>query len=310
MKSIFLLLSLVSGLTLLAREEAVVLKTTNGDIYGTLTLPETEEPCPVILLIAGSGPTDRDGNNPSMKNNSLKMLAGELAEKGFASVRYDKRGIAQSAASGKKEADLRFEDYAKDAQGWIHLLKEDKRFSRIIIAGHSEGSLIGMMATKGNPAVSKFISLAGPGESAGKVLRRQLSAQPQPIPDLCFPIIEKLEKGELVNDAPILLYSLFRPSVQPYLISWLKYDPAAEISHLKIPVLIIQGTTDIQVEEKDADLLASACPGAQKKIIPGMNHVLKECLFTDKLLQMPTYNNPELALHADLVNVITAFILP
>lgn len=308
MKSIFILLFLVSSLASLAGEEPVTLKTESGDIYGTLSLPETGKQVPVVLLIAGSGPTDRNGNNPVMTNNSLKMIAEGLAKAGIASLRYDKRGIAASTASMKQENDLRFEDYIQDAADWVKMLKNDSRFSEVIIAGHSEGSLIGMIAAKSRPAADKYISIAGAGQSAGQILRKQLAAQPEQIKELSYSYIEKLEKGDTIPDVPVLLYSLFRPSVQPYMISWLKYDPAKEISSLNIPVLIIQGGSDVQVKKEDADLLASACKNCRNIFIPDMNHVLKQCAIADLQLQMPIYKDPNLPLHEDLMKAITDFI--
>ena len=128
------------------QEEEITLETKTGDIKGSLLIPSVSEKTAVVLIIAGSGPTDRNGNNPMMTNNSLKMLAKELQKNGIASVRYDKRGIGESKNSGLQEIDLRFEDYVQDVEGWIKLLKEDDRFSNIIVLGHSEGSLIGMIA--------------------------------------------------------------------------------------------------------------------------------------------------------------------
>lgn len=310
MKNILFSLFLCLGFyPLIAQEEAVVLQTPSGDIYGTLLTPEQNKRIPVVLLIAGSGPTDRNGNNPMMTNNSLKMLAELLAKNGIASLRYDKRGISASAAAGKEEAALRFEDYVKDAKAWADFLKKDKGFTKIILAGHSEGSLIGMLAAIDNPTVSQFISIAGSGEKMSDLLRRQLASQPQQIIDLCMPIIDKLEKGDTVANPSPLLYSLFRPSVQPYLISCFKYNPSEEISRLHIPVLILQGDHDIQCSVEDAEALAKACPKAEKHIIPGMSHVLKDCDTLDKFAQVDqVYNNPDLPLNTQLEEIIIRFI--
>ncbi len=286
----------------------IILETATGQIKGTLLLPVTKTyKMPVVLIIAGSGPTDRDGNNPMMVNNSLKLLAEGLLEKGIASVRYDKRGVAQSASAVVQESDLRFETYIKDVQDWINLLKSDKRFSGITILGHSEGSLIGMIAAQ-NKDVSKYISLAGIGSTAGEVLREQLKSQPPVVLDQSLPIIERLEKGETVSNVPQMLYSIFRPSVQPYMISWFKYNPQKEIAKLNKPILIVQGTTDIQVSISDAQKLATAAKNAQIEIIDGMNHVLKDAPI-DRQQNMQTYTNPTLPLSTTLIKIISEFIL-
>lgn len=291
------------------QESEVVMKTATGDLYGTLSVPENTPNSPVVLLIAGSGPTDRDGNNPMMKNNALKMLAEMLRTNGIASLRFDKRGIAKSSNAGLQEKDLRFEDYVNDVNAWVSYLKKDKRFSQIIVAGHSEGSQIGILAAGGNPEIGKVISLAGAGRPASQILRKQLAKQPQQILDMCNPILEKLEKGDTVGQVSPLLYSLFRPSVQPYLISWFKYDPAQDIKRLKIPVLLISGANDLQCTTEEVELLANAYPKAQKHIIPGMTHVLKDCDSQDQVTQISAvYNNPDAPLDKSLEKIIVDFI--
>jgi pimeloyl-ACP methyl ester carboxylesterase len=301
------LLGLLAALAALAQtEKPIVLKTGNGDIDGTLIMPDSKLPVPVVLIIAGSGPTDRDGNNAMMKNNSLKMLSAELAKNGIASVRYDKRGIAKSQAAMTSEADLRFETYIKDVSDWIDLLKQDKNFKEIIVAGHSEGSLIGMVAAQ-KAEVSKYISIAGVGQPADQLIREQLKAAPPAFLEQSSPILDELVKGNMVENVPQMLNSLFRPSVQPYMISWMKYDPRVEIAKLKKPVLILQGTTDIQVSIDDAKRLQAAKKDAKTVLIEGMNHILKT-ISADRMQNMQSYNQPDLPLNEDLVSTICSFI--
>ncbi len=305
MKRLSIFLFFISFISF-GQEEEIILETKTGDIKGSLLIPSVSEKTAVVLIIAGSGPTDRNGNNPIMTNNSLIMLAKELQKNGIASVRYDKRGIGESKNSGLQESDLRFEHYVKDVEDWVELLKENDRFSEIIVLGHSEGSLIGMIASQKNE-VEKFISVAGAGISAGDIIRQQLKAQPPVVLNQSLPIIEKLENGEIEENVPQMLYSLFRPSVQPYMISWFKYDPQKEIAKLDKPVLIIQGTTDIQVSVSDADKLALANKKSQKKIIEGMNHILKEAE-ADRQKNIQTYSMPDLPLKKELMEVILKFI--
>ena len=288
------------------KEENITLTTKTGNIEGTLLFPEKENNVPVALIIAGSGPTDRDGNNPYMKNNSLKMIATGLSENGIATLRYDKRGIAKSKDAGLQESDLRFENYIDDAKHWVELLKKDKRFNQVVIIGHSEGSLIGMIALQ-QTNVDKFISIAGVGRPAADILRTQLAGQPPVVLDAALPIIDRLEKGDTIAEVPQMLNALFRPSVQPYIISWFKYDPQIEIAKLKIPILIIQGTTDIQVTVDEAELLKKANSKAELKIIEGMNHILKE-VEIDRQKNIQTYSQPDLPLKEGLINIIFKFI--
>ncbi len=284
----------------------IILETSTGILYGTLEVPGSEPPYPVVLIIAGSGPTDRDGNNPRMQNNSLKMIATELLKNGIASLRYDKRGIGKSNRAGLKESDLRFENYVDDAKDWINFLKQDSRFGHVIVLGHSEGSLIGMIASQ-QKNVAKFISIAGSGRSADKIIREQLISQPPVVFEQASPILDKLVRGEVVEDVPEMLSSLFRPSVQPYMISWFKYDPQIEIAKLGKPVLIIQGMTDIQVSVEEASRLANANQKAEKQIIKGMNHIMKEAEL-DRQKNIQTYNQPELPLKTELIKIIVDFI--
>lgn len=302
----FLTTLVLCVLTFTLNAQSIELTTKTGTIYGTLQIPAVDRQVPVALIIAGSGPTDRDGNNPAMKNNSLKMLADSLQTHGIASLRYDKRGIAASQEAGPDESELRFENYIDDVVAWLELLKSDKRFSKFFVLGHSEGSLIGMVAA-GKSTVDGYISIAGAGFKAGDILKTQLAAQPEPIKSACYSSIDSLEAGKTFSDVNPLLYSLFRPSVQPYLISWFRYDPRMEIKKLSSPVLILQGTTDIQVSVKDAENLKNAKPDATLAIIEGMNHILKNAP-ADRQANIATYTNPELPLNGEFVKKVLEFI--
>lgn len=280
---------------------------TNGMLHGTLIVPTTTR-SPVVLIIAGSGPTDRDGNSPLLpgKNNSLRYLAEALAERGIASLRYDKRGIGLSRVGDLNEADLRFDHYVDDAAAWGRRLAADRRFSSVVVIGHSEGSLLGMLAAPTIRA-SKVVSIAGAGAPAGDVIIRQLSAQLQPAPlAQATAAVRKIERGELLDTVPPGLFALFRPSVQPYLISWFAHDPRTVAGRLGVPLLVIQGTHDIQVLEEDAHAIAAANPRATLALIPGMNHVLKQSP-AGRLEQGPAYSDSTIAIDSTLVRLIAEF---
>lgn len=288
------------------KETPAILKINTDQIFGTLTTPDLTKKCPVALIISGSGPTDRNGNNAMMKNNSLKMLAEALAKNGIASLRFDKRGIGESkAAGGESESSLVFENYIQDAKSWINFLRQDKRFSKVIVIGHSEGSLIGMIA---GVKADKFVSIAGPGDSADKIIKAQIDATSmKQLNDMTFPIIDSLKNGFTVKKVDPMLVRLFRPSIQPYLISWFKYNPQTEIKKLTIPVLILQGNNDIQITVKDAENLLEANKSAELVIIDKMNHVLK-IIDGDKDANLASYNNETLPLSEILVDKIVSFI--
>lgn len=287
------------------KESDLTLKINSEEIFGTLTAPDLSQKYPVALLISGSGPTDRNGNNVIMKNNSLKMLAESLAKNGIASLRFDKRGIGASKASAKSEENLRFENYIDDVKSWVDLLKKDNRFSKIIIIGHSEGSLIGMIASG---KADKFISIAGAGESADKLIKTQIASKSnKQVEDLTFPIIDSLKNGNTVKKVDPILNSLFRASIQPYLISWFKYNPQAEIKKLNIPVLIVQGNNDLQVTVKDAESLAQSNKKAELLIVDKMNHIMK-IVDGDVQANMASYNNETLPISEVMTNKIVSFI--
>ena len=289
------------------QEEALSLEIENGSVKGTLLIPKMDKKVPVALIIAGSGPTDRNGNNMMMTNNHLKFLAEGLAEKGIASLRYDKRGVGKSAVQNFNERDLRFEDYVNDTVGWLKQLQSDPRFSKLILIGHSEGSLLGILACQ-QTKVDQFISLAGAGQNASALLKEQLEKQSPSLLEEALPIFKKLEQGETVKEVPMALFSIFRPSVQPYMISWIKYDPKAEIAKVKVPILLVHGTTDIQLELSEAKLLSGGNPKAELKIIEGMNHILKTA---DEayLPNLQTYSNPDLPIADGLTELLAGFIM-
>lgn len=300
---------LISALFVATAQE-YILSTQTGKIYGELLMPEGDTPCPVVLIIAGSGPTNMDGNSlgSDYKSNSLRYLAEELAKEGIATLRYDKRGIGKSREAVAKEENLRFEHYIDDAAAWADTLAHDARFTKVVIAGHSEGSLIGMAAAKKSNNVKAFISIAGCGTPAYLLIEEQLRRQSESVSNEAAKINKELCAGRTVEDVPNHLAALYRKSVQPYLISWFRYDPTKEIAKLKIPVLILQGDKDIQVGVKEAQKLYMARIFSSFYIIENMNHVLKHCDSDNALLQLETYKNPELPIKSELVEHITRFI--
>jgi len=287
-------------------EEDYNLEVVEGEIKGSLMLPEGEGPFKLAIIHQGSGPTDRDGNSAiAGDNNSLKMVAEDLAQAGIASLRFDKRGIAKSMSLIEREEDLVFEDYVNDMIMWIEKAEQDERFSEIYLIGHSEGALISAAAAA-QKEVAGLVSLAGVGERASDTLRRQLSGQPEEITSMTNPIIGELEQGRLVDNVPEVLQSLFRDSIQPYLISWFKYDPTEVYGEISSPIMVIQGDNDVQVTVNDAMILSQAA-GTKPVLISGMNHILKDAP-RDMEGNLETYKDPDLELHPDLMPEIIRFI--
>lgn len=287
--------------------ETVTLARAPGELAGTLVVPPASDPVPVVLLIAGSGPTDRDGNGLGITPASLRLLAEALAERRIATLRFDKRGLAGSSSAAIPEAQLTFETFVDDVAAWLRLLARDRRFSRVIVAGHSEGALLGLVALRQAPA-DAYISLEGPARSAADVIRDQLAKQlPPQLMAESENILARLERGVTTESTPPALAALFRPSVQPYLISWFRYSAQSEIGSVIIPCLIVQGSHDLQVAPFEADLLERANPRCRVVRIEGMNHVLKLAP-ADMAGQATSYQSPDVPLAPGLADAIASFV--
>lgn len=286
-------------------DSSYTLTTEAGPVVGTLTLTE-EKPENLVIIVPGSGPTDRNGNNPmGLNTNTYQMISDSMAAKDISSLRYDKRGIGKSVKVDENK--LTFNTYVEDLIKWIVKVKKELTPATVVLLGHSEGSLIAMLAAE-QEKVDGLISVAGPALPADTLLLQQLSKQPG-LYSMAKPVIDSLSMGYQVQKVPPMLVSVFRPSVQPYLISWFRYDPATVIHSLSIPVLIINGTNDIQVPEANGrQLKAAAGQNASLQLIENMNHVLKSVSGDDVAANMATYSQPELPLHQQFVKSVTDFI--
>jgi len=293
----------------LRQDREVSISGGQAPLYGSLTTPDQPRAGPAVLIIAGSGPTDRDSNSsiPGLRSDTYKMLAAALAERGISSLRYDKRGIAKSGPAMVREEDLRLSTYVDDAIAWARFLKNQPGITCVAILGHSEGALIAAMAAQKTP-VCGLISVSGAGRTMGAVMREQYAATDLPLPTVLQinSVINELEHGRLVPDIPVT-DAAFHPTVQPYLISELSVDPTVEIKKTATPLLIIQGDNDVQITVPDARLLSAARPDAKLVILPGVNHVLKTAP-RDRNGNVATYANPALPLAPGLVDPIVEFV--
>ena len=286
-------------------EQEISVNSKTATLSGSLVIPESTHKMPVVLIIAGSGPTDRNCNaSAGLKTDAYKLLANDLAQKNIASLRYDKRVVGKSTFTNKPE-EMVFGDFVDDADALVNYLQELKKFSKIVILGHSEGALTGLLVAQKHPK-SLYVSLAGAGVPIDSVLKWQLAKQPI-VYKPSLPIIDSLKNGYHVNTVPPLLKGLFAPTVQNFLMSWMKYDPRVELAKLKSPSLIIQGTHDIQVDIFNAESLKKASPKSELVLINGMNHILKDAP-KDFLPNVQTYSKPELPLHPDLMLALVKFI--
>lgn len=312
LRVLLLSLTLLCGLAQAAPhatvQSPITLETDHGTLYGSLLLPRSDGPLPVALLIAGSGPTDRNGNNPEGgHNDAYRKLAQLLARNGIASLRYDKRGVAASRAATPDERNLSIERYVADAEAWGKQLKSDPRFNQLILIGHSEGALVASLAAAGSGA-DALVSIAGPAYPIGQVLDMQLAMRlPPPLLAESRHILANLIRGKEQPQVPKELEVVLRPSVQPYLISLLRQHPAEAFAALDVPALIIHGTHDAQVSLDNAEVLQQVKPDAELAVIAGMNHVMR-ITPAPWHEQVASYDDPRLPLARELGERIVAFI--
>lgn len=302
-------LAATAPLAAAAADVEVTIDGGKAPLHGSLRTPAGFTRGPAVLMISGSGPTDRnsDSATPHVRPASLRLLADGLEREGLPSLRFDKRGIAASLAAGPAEADLRFDDLVKDAAAWAALLKAQPGVTCVVLFGHSEGALIAAAVAARTP-VCGVVETAGVGRPVDVVIEAQIAAAgaPPAVQATMRETFDALKQGRTVPTPPGL-DALFRPSVQPYLISLLRYDPVATLEAAKAPVLILQGDNDVQVSVEDAHRLAAARPDAELVIVHGMNHILKDAP-TDRAGNLATYADPGRPLEPEVVPTVVAFI--
>jgi pimeloyl-ACP methyl ester carboxylesterase len=278
---------------------------------GTLTMPRAATGrIPIAIIIAGSGPTDRNGNSVmGIRPNSYAQLAWRLAERGIATLRYDKR-VLPGTVGTVDITRLTLDDFAADARAAAESLARDARFSSVVLLGHSEGSSLALIAARSGPPVAGVISVSGLGRPLGVVLREQLGRQFDSATLVRYDsAMAQYLRGETPKDVPPPLAVLFVPINQNFMKSLASFDPPAAIRAVRQPVLIVQGGRDLQVTVADADRLKSARPDAQLVVVPLANHVLKQSADTAVVGQMALYQNPALPIMPEVVTAIADWIL-
>jgi uncharacterized protein len=283
----------------------------NGDLAGTFV--DAGKGAPVVLIIPGSGPTDRDGNNPlGVTAAPYRLLADALATRGVSTLRADKRGMFGSKAAIPDANAVSIADYVADAHNWADSLRRHTGASCIWLLGHSEGGLVALAAAQQPQGICGLVLVAAPGRRLGAVIREQLNSNPANAPLLpqALSALEELEAGKTVDTSgmPTPLLALFSPKVQPFLIDLLRQDPAALAKSTRLPILIVQGAKDLQVSIADAQALHSARSDAQLLVVPNMNHVLKDVAGDDRTANFAAYADPSLPVDPSLVDGIAAFV--
>ena len=285
-------------------------------LAATLTLPRGAGGAggagavPVAVIIAGSGPTDRNGNSMlGIRPNAYAQLAWRLAERGIATLRYDKRGLPGTQGTFDI-TNMTMADFAADARAAAESLSRDRRFSRVVFLGHSEGASLALIAAGQGASVSGVIHVSGLGRGTAEVLREQLSRQFDSATLVRYDTAMKhYLLGEQPADVPPQLALLFVPVNRTFMRSMMAFDPPAAIRAVRQPVLIVQGATDLQATVADAERLHAARANAKLVVIPEMNHVLKHDTNQTIAGQMGSYQNPALPIMPDVVNAIADWIL-
>jgi alpha-beta hydrolase superfamily lysophospholipase len=318
MKSVKVLLCgvfMLLGLTVSAQQREVVVECEWGTIGATIDMP-AEGSDTAVLIVAGSGPTDRNGNSAAGLNTfCYKMLGEALAESGYAVMRYDKRGIGGSPIPAEDIPSLVFEDYIDDARACAKFLRAEG-FERVIVAGHSEGGLIALqLAAEEACCLDGVVLLCAPGYNMAEILNFQLSQQLVPaymgLMVKSTAIINSLKAGKMVaeEEIPAELIGLFHPTVQPFIISNMRYEPTELAAKCRVPMLIVSGGRDIQVSVSNGERLHVANPAAEHRMFENMTHVLKDADTSDRMMQvMSIYTNANLALTEALAPAIVEFI--
>ncbi len=277
------------------------------------TLLDAGQRASVVVIIPGSGPTDRDGNNPlGVTASSYRLLAQGLAKRGITTVRIDKRGMFGSKAAIANGNDVTIAAYAADAHAWARAARAATGAKCVWLLGHSEGSLVALVAGQDRTDLCGVISVSGVGRKFGTVIREQLQANPANAPILApaLAALDSLEKGQRVDSKtlPAPLQPLFGEATQPYLINLMAQDPAKLAASLNLPLLIVQGDRDLQVKVDDAKALAAAQSRAKLVVLPSVNHVLKIVATDDRAANFATYADPSLPIAPGVIDAVAAFV--
>lgn len=256
-------------------EELVSVTTPESTVAGVLWSPATAGPHPLAVIVAGSGPTDRHGNNPLGEfGRAYDILAAELAGRGVACLRYDKAGVGASTL-GVPASDVTIWTSVNVAEQMVAYGRGLGRFSRVTVVGHSEGGIVAMHLAS-RELVDAIVLLATPGRALQDVLREQLASRvPQQDLRAFDETVDAWKSGRADVTVPAALASLFRPTNIAYYKSLFGLDIHALAASVNVPATVANGTDDAQVTTEDAEQLRRSNPRFHVHLVPGMNHGLK-----------------------------------
>jgi hypothetical protein len=276
----------------------------NNNVVGTLLLPETTGKSPLIIFVHDQGVVDRNGNDLRSRHFAYKQLADTLLNQGIATYRYDKRTFTE-IKTRRVSNNILLDDFVVDVKEAIYAFSKDERFSKIILLGHGQGSLVSLLANNKN--IDKIISIGGSGMSIDDVIVEQIALQQPGLDKVARKTFDQvLSQDDIVEDIERDLTSIISPQMQPFMKSWMKYKPTELAAGISTPVLVIHGKLDRQVAVKQATLLDKAFPNSQLVIIKGMNHIFKEVI-DDDLMSSKSYIDPNFSIHPQLIEEVVSF---
>jgi hypothetical protein len=307
MKKVFILLLIVTSSFCYAQDKMFTSEEVKVSQYvvGTLLVPTKVEKPKLVIILAGSGPADRNGNSMMAKNNSLRFLAEGLSQQGIATYRYDKRSVKMLKDRNPNVDHIKFDDFIEDAIVALNYFKNSSGFSEVYIAGHSQGSLIGMIAAK--EGADGFISIAGAGQTIDKVIVQQIGMQQPGLDKMAAESFKELRETGMTSSKHPLLAGMFTKQIQPFMLNWMQYNPAIILAELKTPVFIVNGAEDLQVAVSEAERLQMAKPDSEYLIIEGMEHSLKYTS-NNKNEQKTAQEFASIPVMPELINSIATFV--
>ncbi len=294
--------------TMIEREVQIPAK--GATLAGTLTLPTSGDDYPVCLMIHGSGPVDRDENIPVQKLNVFNTIAHRLAENGVGSLRYDKRGCAESTGDYYRTS---HQGFVEDASACIDFLLGGQQVSadRVVLLGHSEGTIISAELAPRYPELMGIILLAPFVQPLEQILINQAEHMDQASKELtgvsgittraifrlgggAIAGQERLIKKLKTNNAPTFRF-LFRKIPADSLRGLMKLDPPAIYANVQCPTLIIAGEKDIQCDPVDVATIESLIQAkTESHIIPDLTHILRRDPGAPNIFHYPKIMNDPL----------------
>lgn len=282
------------------KSDNILIKNNDVELAGTLTY--TNLKTTLLIWVHGSGNVDRNGNQePIVKANYIKQFRDSVNKHNIAFFSYDKRTANKKNISILKKG-IVFEDYVSDLKKVINHFKNDNRFSKIILIGHSQGSLVSMLSMKN---ADKFISLAGPHLSADKTIIKQYEEKAPFLKDAIVSHFKELNKTGTIKELNPMLSNLLNKTNQQFIKSWMQYNPTDEIKKINKPILLINGDSDLQVKIVSVRKLQEANPKSKSVIIKNMNHVLKQVNSPTENQQ--SYFSADFPLATELIKTVVTF---